>query len=826
MDVSHILEHLNDQQRAAVTSEKQHLMVLAGAGSGKTRVLVHKIAWEVEALKMNPASIIAVTFTNKAALEMRSRIEELLEAPMMDGWVGTFHGLAHRFLRAHWRDAGLIEQFLILDSDDQQRMMKRIIADLQLDDAKFKPRAVAGFINSCKDEGQRPHHLQAGRDYYNDMLIRLYAEYEARCKAQNLVDFGELLLRTFETLQNKSELLNHYQDRFRHLLIDEFQDTNTIQYAWMRLLAGPKTHVMAVGDDDQSIYAWRGARIENIHRYETDFAPVTTIRLEQNYRSTDVILKAANAVISNNTGRLGKELWTEQGAGTPIQLYAAFNEQDEARFVANRMSQHVDQGGLYGEQAILYRSNAQSRVLEDALLRAGIPYRIYGGQRFYERLEIKNALMYLRLIQNRFDDTAFERIINVPPRGIGERTVELIRETARDEGQGLWDAALRLAHGKGLSGRAKTAVVAFIDLINELDRKATDLELSDLARDVIETTGLLAYHGSEKGERGQTRVDNLNELVSACRAFEPEDEDSSVLLQFLSQASLDAGETQADPDADAVQLMTLHSAKGLEFPRVFLVGAEEELFPHVMSLDSAGGLEEERRLFYVALTRAEKKATLSYAITRYRWGQLQQNEPSRFIEEVDERYLNLPRVDARRSEPFDFNSARNSFYKPMPSGRKPASSAPAASAPPRPGMRKVKDGGPAAPPSADTGEIQPGTEVKHVRFGKGKVLKSYDMRPVLIEFVYKQLLERARGEWGALDDAALRHGKLGAAAPVGQLQGQHGRQLLQHGRPAVAHRGDARAHKGDRRAGSPRACARARTRYAHATVCVHLSTRV
>ena len=409
---------------------------------------------------------------------------------------------------------------------------------------------------------------------------------------------------------------------------------------------------MAVGDDDQSIYAWRGARIENIHRYESDFGPVTTIRLEQNYRSTDVILRAANAVIANNTGRLGKELWTDQGAGTPIQLYAAFNEQDEARFVANRISQHVDQGGLYGEQAILYRSNAQSRVLEDALLRAGIPYRIYGGQRFYERLEIKNAIMYLRLIQNRFDDTAFERIINVPPRGIGERTVEQIRETARDEGKGLWDAALQLTHGDGLSGRAKTAVVAFIDLISELDRKATDLELPDLARDVIDTTGLLAYHGSEKGERGQARVDNLNELVSACRGFEPEDDESPVLLQFLSQASLDAGETQADPDADAVQLMTLHSAKGLEFPRVFLVGAEEELFPHVMSLESAGGLEEERRLAYVGITRAMKHLVVTYAETRRLNGRDHFGLLSRFIREIPEDCIEEVRLESQISRPF------------------------------------------------------------------------------------------------------------------------------------------------------------------------------
>ena len=648
--------NLNDPQQLAVKAAETNLLVIAGAGSGKTRVLVERMAFLMREQGLSPHALMAVTFTNKAAREMRERLEGALGRSLYAMWVGTFHGLAHRFLRAHWRDAGLIEQFLILDSDDQRRMIKRIVADLQLDDAKFKPRAVAGFINGCKDEGQRPQHLQIGRDYYNDTLIRLYADYDARCKTQNLVDFGELLLRTFETLRDNSELLTHYQGRFRHLLIDEFQDTNTIQYAWIRLLAGADTNVMAVGDDDQSIYAWRGARIENIHRYESDFAPVTTIRLEQNYRSTDVILKAANAVISNNSGRLGKELWTDQGAGSPIQLYAAFNEQDEARFVANRISQHVDQGGLNGELAILYRSNAQSRVLEDALLRAGIPYRIYGGQRFYERLEIKNTLMYLRLIQSRFDDTAFERIINVPPRGIGERTVELIRETARDEGMGLWDSALQLSYGDGLSGRAKSAVVGFIDLINDLDRKAVDLELFDLTRDVIERTGLLAYHGSEKGERGQARVDNLNELVSACRAFEPEDQEASILLQFLSQASLDAGETQADPDADAVQLMTLHSAKGLEFPRVFLVGAEEELFPHVMSLDSAGGLEEERRLAYVGITRAMQHLMVTYAESRRLNGRDHFGLLSRFIREIPQDCIEEVRLESQVSRPFNSSS--------------------------------------------------------------------------------------------------------------------------------------------------------------------------
>ena len=643
---------LNSPQKKAVTAPESNFLVIAGAGSGKTRVLVERMAFLMSDKGLSSNALLAVTFTNKAAREMRERLEETVGRSLHTMWVGTFHGLAHRFLRSHWKDAGLSEQFLILDSDDQKRMLKRIIADFQLDDAKFKPRAVAGFISGCKDEGQRPQHLQTGRDYYNDVLIRLYVEYEQRCRDQNLVDFGELLLRTFETLKDKADLLVHYQDRFRHLLIDEFQDTNTIQYAWIRLLAGKSTCVMAVGDDDQSIYGWRGARIENIHQFETDFAPVTTIRLEQNYRSTDIILKAANAVIANNSGRLGKQLWTDQSHGAPIQLYAAFNEQDEARFVASRISSHVDSGGLFGEQTILYRSNAQSRVLEDALLRAAIPYRIYGGQRFYERLEIKNALMYLRLIQNRLDDTAFERIINLPPRGIGEKTVDQIRAFARDEGKSLWDSAVELNLAEKLSGRAKTSIVGFIDLICELDRKSTLLDLADLTRRVVETTGLLAHHGSEKGERGQARIDNLNELVSACRAFEPDDVESNLLLQFLSQASLNAGETQADPDTDAVQLMTLHSAKGLEFPRVFLVGAEEELFPHVMSLDSAGGLEEERRLADVGITRAMRYLTLTYAESRRLNGRDHFGLLSRFVKEIPSDCIEEVRLESQVKRPF------------------------------------------------------------------------------------------------------------------------------------------------------------------------------
>lgn len=647
---------LNPPQIEAVTAPAKNILVIAGAGSGKTRVLVERMAYLMSDHGLSPHALLAVTFTNKAAREMRERLEKAVGRSLHRMWVGTFHGLAHRFLRTHWKDAGLSEQFLILDSDDQNRMLKRLVAANNLDDAKFKPRAVASFINSCKDEGQRHHHLQTGRDYYNDTLIQLYTAYDEQCRAQNLVDFGELLLRTFETLRDNSSLLAHYQNRFCHLLIDEFQDTNTIQYAWIRLLASSKTAVMAVGDDDQSIYGWRGAKIENIHRFTKDFAPISTIRLEQNYRSTEVILRAANAVISNNPDRLGKELWTERGTGDLISLYAAFNEQDEARFVANRINASIDQGRRYSDLAILYRSNAQSRVLEDALLRAAIPYRIYGGQRFYERLEIKNALMYLRLIQNRFDDTAFERVINVPPRGIGEKTIDHIRNDARDEGSGLWEAANRLMTADGLSSRAKSAIASFITLIETMDQKALDLDLSELARLVIDTAGLIAHHGSEKGERGQTRIDNLNELVSACRAFEPEDDEGSVLLQFLSQASLDAGDTQADPDADAVQLMTLHSAKGLEFQDVFLVGAEEELFPHRMSMDSVGGLEEERRLAYVGVTRAMSHLTVTYAESRRLNGREHYGILSRFIKEIPEDCIEEVRLESQISRPFGASS--------------------------------------------------------------------------------------------------------------------------------------------------------------------------
>lgn len=631
-----MISELNVRQASAVTAIETNMLVIAGAGSGKTRVLVERMAFLIREKKISAFDLLAVTFTNKAAREMRSRLEYQIDQPLRQMWVGTFHGLAHRFLRIHWREAGLIEQFVILDSDDQLRLVKKLIASQNLDDTRFKPRSVAGFFNDCKDKAKRSIHLETdlGKNYHNDTLISLYQGYEEICKTQNLVDFGELLLLTFETLRNSETLLAKYHERFRHLLIDEFQDTNEIQYLWIRLLSNTKNFVMAVGDDDQSIYSWRGARIENIQRFTKDFKDVFEVRLEQNYRSTETILKAANSLISNNTGRLGKNLWTDCGERGPIELYTAFNEQDEARFVSASAKRLNEQNRNYKEMAVLYRSNSQSRVLEEALLREKIPYRIYGGQRFYERLEIKNALMYLRLISNKQDDTAFERVVNMPPRGIGDKTMGLLRETARDEGLSLWDSvSFLLNYGCLLSSRATSALASFKKMLECLSDLSLKLPLSDLTSRVIVETKLIEYHRAEKGERGQTRVENLEELISAIDSYVPEDDNTPALIQFLNQASLDAGERQADIDDDAVQLMTLHSAKGLEFPEVFLVGVEEDLFPHKMSLDSVSGIEEERRLAYVGMTRAMKKLTLTHAERRKIFGEEKVCRLSRFVKQ-------------------------------------------------------------------------------------------------------------------------------------------------------------------------------------------------
>ncbi|SDK41412.1 DNA helicase II [Microbulbifer yueqingensis] len=661
MDVSQILDPLNDAQREAVAAPPGNQLVLAGAGSGKTRVLVHRIAWLMQVEGASPYSILAVTFTNKAAREMRARIEELLGVNTFGMWVGTFHGLAHRLLKAHYKEANLPQNFQILDSDDQLRLIKRVQNDLGLDEAKWPPRETQWWIGGQKDEGLRPQYIQAGADPWLQTMVRIYFAYEEACQRGGLVDFGELLLRAHELWLNNEGVLDHYRQRFPHILVDEFQDTNTIQYAWLRLLAGDQCHITAVGDDDQSIYGWRGAKIENIQHFAQDMREVQTVRLEQNYRSTGTILKAANAVIEHNAGRLGKELWTKGDDGEPISLYAAYNEQDEARFIVERIEQWVRDGNPRDSVAILYRSNAQSRVLEEALLREAVPYRIYGGQRFYERLEIKNALSYMRMISNPHDDTAFERVVNTPTRGIGARSVDAVRGFAREHGCSLWAAAQQMVAQRVLAARASNALQGFLDLVNQLAANAEDKELDAIAEDVIETSGLLEFHRKEKGEKGQARVENLKELVSACRAFDgievPPDEsgaeveEPSLLDQFLDSAALDAGEGQADEFEEAVQLMTLHSAKGLEFPLVFMAGVEENLFPHKMSAQEPGRMEEERRLCYVGITRAMQKLYITYAENRRLFGSETFNSPSRFIGEIPPELVHEVRLKTEISRP-------------------------------------------------------------------------------------------------------------------------------------------------------------------------------
>lgn len=665
MDVTTILDSLNDAQREAISLPcEASALVLAGAGSGKTRVLVRRIAWLIKTENISPHSILAVTFTNKAAKEMRNRIEELLGMSVQGMWVGTFHGLAHRLLRAHWQDANLPQNFQILDSDDQLRVVKRVMRNLNIDDSRWQPKQAQWFINAQKDEGLRAAFVPEQLDPYSKTMRAIYAGYEETCNLAGMVDFGELLLRAHELWLNKPQVLRHYQERFQHVLVDEFQDTNTIQYAWLRVLAGDQNRITVVGDDDQSIYGWRGAKIENIHKFAKDFPQTRTIRMEQNYRSTSTILNAANRVIANNQGRLGKELWTEGNEGEPISLYAGFNEIDESRFIVSTIQEAFKQGGAYRDCAVLYRSNAQSRVLEESLLRSGVPYRVYGGQRFYDRLEIRNALAYLRLIANRDDDSAIERVINVPTRGIGGKTVDLMRVEARQAGVSLWRAAQQLIASKEITARAAGALESFIDLINQLDQQTQGLALHEQTDHVIQVSGLLDYHRLEKGEKGQARVENLEELVSATREFQYEtDEDISELNAFISQAALDAGEAQADEHDDCVQMMTLHSAKGLEFPLVFLAGVEEGLFPHRMSMEDPNGLEEERRLCYVGITRAMQKLYITYAESRRMHGTETMNRPSRFIREIPAELLNEIRLQSKITRPVSFSrEAKGSHF--------------------------------------------------------------------------------------------------------------------------------------------------------------------
>lgn len=655
MDVSLIINPLNDAQRLAVSAPSQAMLVLAGAGSGKTRVLVHRIAWHIKINHLAPHNILAVTFTNKAAHEMRQRVEDLLQISARSMWIGTFHGLAHRLLRQHTKEARLPETFQVMDSDDQLRIIKRLLKNLQVDDTKWPPKMVQGFINGQKEEGVRARHMPSHGDFFYQQLLSVYKAYEELCDRSGLVDFAELLLRAHELLRDNAELLAFYRARFQQVHVDEFQDTNTIQYAWLRLLTEGNNNLFVVGDDDQSIYGWRGAKIENIYQFREHYPDHQMIRLEQNYRSTGIILKAANALIAHNDSRLGKELWTEAGEGQPIALYAAFNEQDEAYFVVEKIRQWLRDGGARRDVAILYRSNAQSRQFEERLMTTGTPYRVYGGLRFFERMEIKNALAYLRLSANPHDDASFERIVNTPTRGIGTKTLDDMRLLARDQSLSLWQASAYLVQENRLPARAASALNAFMVLINEMAQQISQHEaLVDSVHYVVERSGLIELYRKEKQDKGETRVENLEELVNAARSFDfdaDNPDNLSDLDLFLTHAALEAGDMQGDVDEDCVQLMTLHAAKGLEFKQVFMVGVEEGLFPSQQALDDPSRLQEERRLCYVGITRAMQQLTISYAESRRLYGKDSYPRPSRFLKEIPPELLQEIRLRAQVTRP-------------------------------------------------------------------------------------------------------------------------------------------------------------------------------
>ena len=691
MDVSRLLDDLNPAQREAVAAPPGPLLILAGAGSGKTRVLTHRVAWLVEVLNTSPHGILAVTFTNKAAAEMRGRIETMLGFGIGGMWIGTFHGLSHRLLRSHWKEAGLPQNFQILDSEDQYRVVKRVLKNLELDEAYWPPRQAQWFINGHKDAGRRPAQLSEGHDPQTQQWLRVYREYEESCKRAGLVDFAELLLRAYELLRDNATMREHYQRRFQQVLVDEFQDTNAIQYHWLKLFSGGHKNLFVVGDDDQSIYGWRGALVDNILRFEKDHPGTKVIRLEQNYRSTGNILKAANAVIAHNAGRLGKELWTEGTEGKRIVLYTAYNEIDEGRFVLDRIQAWEAGGGKRAHVAILYRSNAQSRVFEEMLVQAGTPYRVYGGLRFFERAEIKDALSYLRLVASRHDDPSFERVCNVPTRGLGDRTLDTLRLFARAKNLSLWEAAKALLAEKTLAARAANALQGFLDLIERLATETAGLGLGDQAEQVLHGSGLLDFHRNDKSEKSEMRVENLEELVNAVRNYEHDPaEGLNPLSSFLAHAALEAGEAEAEAWEDCVQLMSLHSAKGLEFPLVFLTGMEEGLFPHQRSLEETGRLEEERRLCYVGMTRAMQELVITYAEVRRIYGSEHYTSPSRFLGEIPPELIDEVRAQAVLTRPA------------WGSGTQPIANAAAVSGA-SPGMRL-------------------GTRVRHAKFGEGVVL--------------------------------------------------------------------------------------------------------
>jgi DNA helicase-2/ATP-dependent DNA helicase PcrA len=696
--MSNLLNSLNPPQLAAVTLPPKHALILAGAGSGKTRVLTTRIAWLVQTGQAGPHGVLAVTFTNKAAKEMLLRLSAMLPINTRGMWIGTFHGLCNRLLRAHHRDAGLPQLFQILDSADQLAAIKRLLKALNVDDEKFPPRDVANFINGQKEAGLRPDAVEAWDDYTRKR-VELYREYEAQCQREGVVDFAELLLRAYELLQRNEPIRQHYQSRFRNILVDEFQDTNVLQYRWLKLLAAGGACLFCVGDDDQSIYAFRGAEVGNMRDFEREFRVDNVIRLEQNYRSHGNILDAANAIIKHNEARLGKNLWTDAGSGEPIRVYEAFNDTEEARWIVEEIKSLAAESLARREMALLYRSNAQSRVLEHALFSAGLPYRVYGGLRFFERQEIKHALAYLRLIANADDDGAFLRVVNFPARGIGARTIEQLQDASKAEKVSLYGTAKQ-------GGKA----AAFAALVDRLRAACDGLTLPETVEQVLEISGLRAHYRNEK--EGQDRLANLDELVNAAENFvaeegnvDAEGEVSGDLAAFLAHASLEAGEHQAGEGDDAVQLMTVHSAKGLEFDVVFISGLEEGLFPHENSVHEDKGLEEERRLMYVAVTRARKRLYISHAQTRMLHGQTRYNLPSRFFDEIPEGLLKwltpkLARGHAAVSAGLTFSQRRPAWAAPAPAAV----------------VRRTAE--------KEAGGFRIGQSVSHAKFGQGVIVNA------------------------------------------------------------------------------------------------------
>ena len=715
-----LLAGLNNKQLEAVTLPHQSALILAGAGSGKTRVLTTRIAWLIQTGQISPMGLMAVTFTNKAAKEMLTRLTSMLPINTRGMWAGTFHGLCNRMLRAHYREAGLPSTFQILDTADQLSSIKRLMKILNVDDEKYVPKVVQGYINSCKEEGLRANKVDA-YDAHSQKLRDIYEEYDKQCNREGVADFAELLLRCYELLERNENLRNHYQSRFTYILVDEFQDTNRLQYQWLKLLAGTSNCMFAVGDDDQSIYSFRGARVGNMHDFEVDFKVEKIVKLEENYRSHSNILDAANAIIAHNQNRLGKNLWTSAGAGEPVRLYEAYNDTDEASFIVDEVKMLMAEGTNLGDMALLYRSNAQSRVLEHALFSANMPYRVYGGLRFFERAEIKHALAYMRLIANANDDTALLRVINFPARGIGSRSLEQLQQIARDQDISLWQAACQ-ATGK---------IGQFVGLIKQMVDEAYGLPLAELVEVATNLSGLKTHYQNDK--EGEDRLENLAELVTAAVAFTNQDfgnhnnvdgeAPQDLLTQFLTHASLEAGEHQAAAGNEALQLMTVHAAKGLEFRAVFISGLEEGLCPHENSLSENNGLEEERRLMYVAVTRARQRLYLSHAQSRMLHGQVRYGIPSRFLDEIPEGLLKR-----LNSKPVP-KSGSNRDYSELPA------------------MMGKKSG-----EQKNAMPWKPGQAVNHAKFGNGVVVSyegnANDMR-VQVNFGNNGL------KWLALEFAKL-----------------------------------------------------------------------